>query len=88
VLTLVLLLAVLAFENGLHSVHHGLDERRLAGCPLGVASSHLSATPVEDIAAAELILAVVASAPELSQPDVDLRALPPQQGRAPPSATV
>lgn len=88
VLTLVVLLAVLAFENGLHSVHHGLDERRLAGCPLGVASSHLSATPVEDIAAAELILAVVASAPELSQPDVDLRALPPQQGRAPPSATV
>jgi fumarate reductase subunit D len=88
VLTIVVLLAVLAFENGLHSVHHGLDERRLAGCPLALASSHLSATPVEDIATAELILSVVAAAPEGAQPDVDLRALPPQQGRAPPSATV
>jgi hypothetical protein len=88
VLTLVVLLAVLAFENGLHSVHHGLDERRLAGCPLGAASSHLSATPVEDIAAAELILDVVAAAPERSQPDVDVRALSPHQGRAPPSASV
>ena len=88
VLTLVVILAVLAFENGLHSVHHGLDESRLAGCPLALASSHLSATPVEDVAAAELILAVVAAAPEGAQPDVDVRALPPQQGRAPPSATV
>lgn len=87
VLTLVVILAVLAFENGLHSVHHGLDERRLASCPLGAASSHLSATPVEDIAAAELILDVVAVAPERSQPDVAVRALSPHQGRAPPSAT-
>src|SRR5262245_48591226 len=87
VLTLVLLLAVLAFENGLHSVHHGLDERRLASCPLGLASSHLSATPVEDIAAFELILAVVAAAPERTQPDVAVAALAPHQGRAPPSAT-
>jgi fumarate reductase subunit D len=86
-LALVVLLAVLAFENGLHSVHHGLDERRLAGCPLGAASSHLSATPVEDIATAELILSVVAAAPERTQPDVDIRALSAHQGRAPPSAT-
>ena len=87
VLTLVVLLSVLAFENGLHSVHHGLDERRLASCPVGLASSQLSATPVEDIAAAELILDVVAAAPERSQPDVAVRALSPRQGRAPPSAT-
>lgn len=87
VLTLVVLLAVLAFENGLHSVHHGLDEPRLAGCTLGAASSHLSATPVEDIATAELILSIVAAAPERTQPDVDVRALSPHQGRAPPSTT-
>src|SRR5262245_50396441 len=88
VVTLVVLLSVLAFENGLHSVHHGLDERRLPSCPLAAASSHLSATPVEDIAAAELILDVVAAAPERSQPDVAVRALSPHQGRAPPSATL
>jgi hypothetical protein len=86
VVTLVLLLAVLAFENGLHSVHHGLEERLLASCPLAVASAHLSATPAEDNVT-EVILSAVAAAPEHTQPQVSLRALRAHQGRGPPSAT-
>ena len=31
---LIALLAVFAFENGLHSVHHGADKHQLASCPL------------------------------------------------------
>jgi len=87
VFTLVVLLAALAFENGLHSVHHGLDERRLGGCALGAASAHLLATPAADADLTAVILPVVAVAPERAQPEVRPRALRAQQGRAPPSAT-
>src|SRR6266851_9497792 len=42
VLCLVLLLTLFAFENALHSVHHGLDPKQADACAIATASAHLS----------------------------------------------
>jgi|SRR5262245_15121612 len=87
-LTLVLFLTLFAFEDGLHAVHHGLDKSRMTGCPLAAAAAHLSATAVDRVVSADMILPVVAPAPESAQPDAGNRRLCPDQGRAPPPAIV
>ncbi len=81
---LVLLLALFAFEDGLHSVHHGVDTSRMAGCALAAASAHLSATAVDRFVPAEVTLPALAPAPEIPQPATAARFLCPDQGRAPP----
>jgi len=87
-LTLVLFLTLFAFEDGLHAVHHGLDNSRMTGCPLAAAAAHLSATAVDRVVSTDMILPVVAPAPESAQPDAGIRRVCPDQGRAPPPATV
>jgi hypothetical protein len=84
-LALVLLLAIFAYEEGLHSVHHGLEKGRGPSCALAAASAHLSATSVDGVVAADVIMPAAARPPESAQPDAVVRFLCPTRGRAPPS---
>lgn len=43
VVTLAVLLCVFAFENALHSVHHGFDPKQQEECTVAAASAHLAA---------------------------------------------
>ena len=86
-LALVLLLAVFAFENGLHSVHHGMNQAQASSCPVAAAGAHLSATPV-DGAPCDVVLPVVALAVETSPSDPIAYLASPEQGRAPPCSLV
>jgi hypothetical protein len=83
-LALALLLAIFAFEDGLHSVHHGFDKFHSASCPTAHASAHLSATGIEPVLSCDVILSVVAIATEPSQPILYTRPTGPYRGRAPP----
>jgi len=83
-LALVLLLAVFAFEDGLHSVHHGLDRALASSCPVAAAGAQLNATPVDGVAPCDVILPVVALTVEMSPSDPITRLASPEQGRAPP----
>jgi hypothetical protein len=85
-LVLVLLLGVFAFEDALHSVHHGFDPRQQEECAVAAASAHLAAVQVDDLGLPSIVLPVIArtdAAPPASTP---IRFLGPDQGRAPPSA--
>ena len=83
---LILLLAVFAYEGGLHSVHHGADVKQMARCPVGAAAVHLSATPVACVASVDVVPPIVAPAPRTNHAVLLARFLSPDQGRAPPSA--
>ena len=83
---LVLLLAVFAYEGGLHSVHHGADVKQAATCPVGAATAQLSATPVACVASVAVVPPVVAPAMRTDHVVLFDRFLSPDQGRAPPSA--
>jgi hypothetical protein len=81
---LVLLLAVLAFETGVHSVHHLGDPGRGEACAIAATSQHLSGIGVEVV--------VVGHAPAMRDvaPPADAPALAPcrppspHEDRAPP----
>ena len=86
VVALMLLLGVFAFENALHSVHHGLDGKQHEECATATASAHLAAVQVNGIVDAALVLRT-AEAPADPVPTFALiRSLSPVQGRAPPFA--
>jgi len=83
-LALVLLLAVFAFENGVHSVHHLNDQDRGEHCAVASASQHVAGTEVAG--------ALTAESPARAEPTLTLgvrvirsaRSLGPHEGRAPP----
>ena len=85
VLAVVLLLAVFAFEDGLHSVHHLVDRSQLNKCAVAVAAAHLNATAADDGSTVDVILPVIAVLAEVSQTDPVTSFLSPVQGRAPPT---
>jgi hypothetical protein len=85
---LVLLLAVFAFEDGLHSVHHGMNQTQASSCPVAAAATHLHATPVDGVALSDVVLPVVALAVETSPSDPIAYLASPEQGRAPPCSLV
>jgi hypothetical protein len=87
-LACVLLLAVFAFEDGLHSVHHGMNQTQASSCPVAAASTHLHATPVDGVAPSDVVLSVVALAVETSPSDPIACLATPEQGRAPPCSLV
>jgi hypothetical protein len=87
-LALALLLAVFAFEDGLHSVHHGMDQAQAASCQVAAAGAHLHATPVDGAAPCDVILPVVALAVETSPSNPIVPLASPEQGRAPPCSIV
>jgi hypothetical protein len=83
-LALVLLLAVFAFENGVHSVHHLNDQDRGEQCAVASASQH--------VAGIEAAGVLIAESPAPAEPTVTLgvrvirsaRSLGLHEGRAPP----
>ena len=82
-LALILLLAVFAFESGVHSVHHLSDPSRAEHCGVASASQHMSGTEVAGVTVAESL----PQAPHqvlLAAPIARVRSLGPEQGRAPP----
>src|SRR5262245_982330 len=81
---LVMVLAVFAFEDGLHSVHHGLDQTQAPSCSVAMAGSHLSATAVDGSAPDDVILPVIALSDAICAPDAIARPASPEHGRAPP----
>jgi hypothetical protein len=85
VLCLALLLTLFAFENALHSVHHGLDPKQADACTIAAASAHLSAVAVDGIVATSLVLAAAGHATEPDPSTLPARWLGPDQGRAPPA---
>jgi hypothetical protein len=87
VLCLVLLLTLFAFENALHSVHHGFDPKLGDTCALAMASTHLSAVTVDGVAEASIALAPAGHATQPAPAPLPARWLGPDQGRAPPART-
>jgi hypothetical protein len=86
VVTLAVLLCVFAFENALHSVHHGFDPKQQEECTVAAASAHLAAVQVDDPGLSSVMLPVVGRAEATSPASTPTRFLSPDQGRAPPSA--
>lgn len=86
VLTLALLLCVFAFENALHSVHHGFDAKQQEECTVAAASAHLAAVQIDDPGLSSVALPVVGQADATSPASAPIRFLSPDQGRAPPFA--
>ena len=87
VVALVLLLTVFAFENALHSVHHGFDAAQYDECTIAAVSAQLSAVSVDGVAETSVILA---GAGPTTEPDLSPRSprsLGPDRGRAPPLPT-
>jgi hypothetical protein len=82
-LAVVLLLALFAFEDGIHSVHHLLD-RSQAKCAVAMAAAHLNATTADDGGVADVILPAPAVATEIAQSDPVALFPSPVRGRAPP----
>lgn len=85
VLCLALLLTLFAFENALHSVHHGLDPKQADACTIAAASAHLSAVAVDGIVATSIVLVAAGHAAEPDPSTLPARWLGPDQGRAPPA---
>jgi hypothetical protein len=86
VVTLALLLCVFAFENALHSVHHGFDPQQREACTVAAASAHLAAVQVDDPGLSAVVLPVVGRAEAAPPASTSTRFLSPDQGRAPPFA--
>ena len=85
-MTLALLLCVFAFENALHSVHHGFGPQQREVCTVAAASAHLAAVQVDDLGLSSVVLPVTGRAEAAPPTSVLTRFLSPDQGRAPPSA--
>jgi hypothetical protein len=86
VLVLGLLLAIFAFENGLHSVHHGFDPKQYGECAIAAASANLSAVSVDGVLESSVVLVVTAPTAVSDPVAPPTRLLEPHQGRAPPLA--
>ena len=83
-LALILLLAVFAFESGVHSVHHLADPARGERCAVAAASQHVSGTEVTAVMIAESL----PQSPHelmLTAPTAHVQLIGPEQGRAPPA---
>ena len=87
VASFILLLTIFAFENALHSVHHGFDAKQSEECAVAALSAHLAAVSVDRVVETAFIPVVAAAAgqPEVLSPVV--RLLGSDQDRAPPVLT-
>jgi hypothetical protein len=84
-IALVLLLAIFALEDAVHSVHHGFDQAQATSCAVAAVGAHLTATTDSGADPCEILLAVAAlsAPPRASSPAA--RSTGPDLGRAPPS---
>jgi hypothetical protein len=82
---LALLLALFAFEDALHSVHHGFDPKQAQTCTIAAASGHVSGVAVDGPIEPSVILAAAGQAGETGLAPLPLHRRGPDQGRAPPA---
>ena len=82
---LVVLIAVLAVEAAVHSVHHSLGSDPVA-CPTASVAAHLDGTTVAALALDQPVCLVGAAAVRSEPLLAALRSLDPSQPRAPPFA--
>ena len=87
-LSLCLVLGVFAFENALHSVHHGFDPKQQEECAVAAVSAQLSGVQVDGVALVSAAPPVLGPANSLRPVFAPSRFLSPDQGRAPPSAVL
>ena len=85
-LTIVLVLALFAFENGVHSVHHLSDRTTATACAVASATTHVTGAPVDAGTPEAIILPSLERLVLDHQPDLVVRSLAAHQGRAPPLA--
>jgi hypothetical protein len=83
-LTLALVVAVLAFETGVHSTHHLGRGDEAAHCLVASMSTQLSAYLVDVAVETSLVGLPEAASLAPATPDVDTRHIAPDAGRAPP----
>jgi hypothetical protein len=83
--TLVAIVALLAFETGVHSTHHLGKPDDSAHCAVAWMSTQLSADLVDATVDAAPALAPQTPAPLLARPALAERAIAPDAGRAPPT---
>jgi xanthosine utilization system XapX-like protein len=81
---LVGLLTIFAFENALHSVHHGFDAQQSSECAVAAVAAQLAAVSVDSVAETALVLAVAGTTAEPGFSCPSIRLLGPDQDRAPP----
>ena len=84
----VLLLTIFAFENALHSVHHGFDAQQAEECAVAAVSAHLAAISVDGVVETAFVLAVARTPADSDLSSPAIRLLGPDQDRAPPVPTV
>ena len=86
IVALVLVLAVIAVEEGVHSVHHLADQRAASHCAVAAASAHVQGA-AEPLAVPAVWIPTPIATVVASEPDrPGSRPLRPDEGRAPPSA--
>jgi len=86
-LAIVLILALFAFEDGVHSVHHLNDPTGRAACAVALAAStHAADAPADGWTAEPLIVLVPERLLFEEPPSVNACPLAAHQGRAPPLA--
>ncbi len=83
---LILLLAILSYEDGLHSVHHGPAPQAAHSCATLTVSSHAVGTEVETSGLATPTLVVLGPALPIAIPVAADHVSRPDQGRAPPAS--
>jgi hypothetical protein len=88
VVALVLLLCVFAFENALHSAHHGFDPQQQQECTVAAASAQLAAVQVDGVGVASFALPIIGRTETAPPLFVLTRSPSPDRGRAPPSSAV
>jgi hypothetical protein len=84
-LACIALLLVIAFETGLHSVHHIVDERDAASCVVALATAQAGGLAVESVAF-ERPAEVGTPVAVRSDTSTPVRSSAPDLGRAPPAA--
>ncbi len=85
VLALILLLAIFAYESGLHSVHHGFDPARAETCASAAASTNVAAVASDASPTAEVLFPLLPGSLDPANAAPLVRFLCPDQGRAPPA---
>lgn len=85
VLALVLLLAIFAYENGLHSVHHGFDPGPAETCASAAASTNVTGVASKAPPTAEMLFPLLPGSLDPAHAAPLARFLCPDQGRAPPA---
>lgn len=84
-LMLVLLLTILAYQDALHSVHHGDDPAGAASCPVLAASPHILGTESEVVTLGIPTMLAQGPTPRPADPVPPDHVLRPDHGRAPPA---